>query len=91
MSEKKGNQKSVNEFLDFCLKGLELKNDAALSRALEVAPPVISKFRNARLNIGDCFLARVQEAFELKGKAVSLRTMREMAKVPFKLEINNKR
>jgi len=31
---------------------LKLKNDAALSRALEVAPPVISKIRHRRLPVG---------------------------------------
>ena len=32
-----------NNLLDTLIKQLHLKNDAALSRALEVAPPVISK------------------------------------------------
>ena len=38
-----------NNLLDTLIKQLHLKNDAALSRALEVAPPVISKIRHRRL------------------------------------------
>jgi plasmid maintenance system antidote protein VapI len=36
-----------------------LKNDAALSRALEVAPPVISKIRTGRLKLGANMLVRL--------------------------------
>lgn len=39
-------------FLDALIDTLDLKNDAALSRALGVAPPVISKIRNNRLPVG---------------------------------------
>ena len=38
--------------LDHLKLKLKLKNDAALSRALEVAPPVISKIRWGRLAFG---------------------------------------
>ncbi|MFZ6772281.1 hypothetical protein ACO0LB_06140 [Undibacterium sp. SXout7W] len=38
-----------------------LKNDAALARALEVAPPVISKLRNGRLPVGASFVIRLHE------------------------------
>jgi hypothetical protein len=41
-----------NNLLDTLIKHLHLKNDAALSRALEVAPPVISKIRHRRLPVG---------------------------------------
>ena len=34
---------------------LSLKNDAALSRALEVSPPVISKIRHRRLPVTDAY------------------------------------
>ena len=36
-------QYNPNRLLDTLIENLRLKNDAALSRALEVAPPVISK------------------------------------------------
>ena len=40
-----------NNLLDSLIEKLHLKNDAALSRALEVAPPVISKIRHRRLPV----------------------------------------
>ncbi|MCE2832276.1 MAG: hypothetical protein LW709_09535 [Oxalobacteraceae bacterium] len=43
-----------NNLLDSLIEKLHLKNDAALSRALEVAPPVISKIREvSNLSIRD--------------------------------------
>ena len=44
---------------------LNLKNDAALSRALEVSPPVISKIRSGKLRVSDGFILRVHETFDL--------------------------
>ena len=44
---------------------LNLKNDAALSRALEVAPPVISKIRHRRLPVGASLLIRMHEVTDL--------------------------
>ena len=44
---------------------LKLKNDAALSRALEVAPPVISKIRHRRLPVGASLLIRMHEVSDL--------------------------
>lgn len=38
-----------NALLDALMEKLRLKNDAALCRLLEVAPPVISKIRHKRL------------------------------------------
>lgn len=50
-----------NRLLDALIERLNLKNDAALSRALEVAPPVISKIRHARLPVGASMLIRMHE------------------------------
>lgn len=47
--------------LDELQQRLRLKNDAALSRALEVAPPVISKIRHRRLPVGASLLIRMHE------------------------------
>ena len=47
--------------LDAIIEKLQLKNDAALSRALEVAPPVISKIRHNTLPIGATILLRMHE------------------------------
>ncbi|WP_151446058.1 helix-turn-helix domain-containing protein [Lacisediminimonas profundi] len=52
---------------------LRLKNDAALSRALEVAPPVISKIRHRRLPVGASLLIRMHEVSNL-----SIEELREL-------------
>ena len=54
-----------NNLLDAIIENLGLKNDAALSRALEVAPPVISKIRHRRLPVGASLLIRMHEVSEL--------------------------
>lgn len=54
-----------NNLLDSLIERLNLKNDAALSRALEVAPPVISKIRHRRLPVGASLLIRMHEVSDL--------------------------
>jgi hypothetical protein len=54
-----------NRLLDALIEHLRLKNDAALARALEVAPPVISKIRHRRLPVGAALLIRMHEVSEL--------------------------
>lgn len=54
-----------NRLLDTLIERLRLKNDAALSRALEVAPPVISKIRHGRLPVGAAMLIRMHEVSDL--------------------------
>lgn len=39
------------------------KNDAHLSHILDVAPPVISKLRHGRLEVGPTLIIKVHEAF----------------------------
>ena len=62
-----------NHLLDTLIKKMSLKNDAALSRALEVAPPVISKIRHNRLPVGASLLIRMHEVSEL-----SIKELREL-------------
>lgn len=50
-----------NHLLDSLIVKLQIKNDAALSRVLEVAPPVISKIRHHRLPVGASILIRMHE------------------------------
>ncbi len=57
-----------NNLLDALIEKLKLKNDAALSRALEVAPPVISKIRHRRLPVGASLLIRMHEVSDLSIK-----------------------
>lgn len=47
-----------------------VKNDAALARLLEVAPPVISKIRSGRLTIGCALLIKIQDTFDMNLKDV---------------------
>jgi hypothetical protein len=62
-----------NKVLDALIEKLQLKNDAALSRVLEVAPPVISKIRHQTLPIGATILLRMHEASNL-----SIRELRSL-------------
>lgn len=50
-----------NRLLDTLIQHLELKNDAALSRKLEVSPPILSKVRHLRLPVGASLLIRMHE------------------------------
>jgi plasmid maintenance system antidote protein VapI len=62
-----------NRLLDTLIKKLQLKNDATLSRLLEVAPPVISKIRHKNLPVGASMLIRIHEETGL-----SIREIREL-------------
>lgn len=62
-----------NRLLDALIERLNLKNDAALSRLLSVAPPVISKIRHARLPVGASMLIRMHEETGL-----SIRELRDL-------------
>lgn len=50
-----------NALLDALIKKMKLKNDAALSRALDVHPPVISKIRHLTLPVGATMLIKMHE------------------------------
>jgi len=50
-----------DQLLDTLIERLGLKNDAALSRVLDVGPPLISKVRNRRLPLGSGLLIRMHE------------------------------
>ena len=62
-----------DRLLNTLIEKMRLKNDAALSRALEVAPPVISKIRHRRLPVGASLLIRMHEVSDL-----SIRELREL-------------
>ncbi|QGZ42610.1 hypothetical protein [Pseudoduganella flava] len=59
--------------LDALAERLGAKNDAALSRALEVAPPVLSKIRHGRLPVGATILLRMHEA-----SGIGIRELRDL-------------
>jgi plasmid maintenance system antidote protein VapI len=62
-----------DHLLDNLIKKLSLKNDAALSRALEVAPPLISKIRHRRVPVGASLLIRMHEVSDM-----SVRELRDL-------------
>jgi hypothetical protein len=59
------NRYNPDNLLDGIIARLRLKNDAALARALEVAPPLISKIRHRRLPVGASLLIRMHEVTDL--------------------------
>lgn len=71
--ERSGIVYNPDSLLDALIDKLGLKNDAALSRALEVAPPVISKIRHRRLPVGASLLIRMHEVSDL-----SIRQLRDL-------------
>ncbi|WP_428718551.1 hypothetical protein [Undibacterium curvum] len=54
-------QPAANVMLDALIAEMRLKNDAALARRLEVAPPVISKLRHGTLSVGATLLISAHE------------------------------
>jgi hypothetical protein len=69
--------KEVNKLFDICIADHSLKNDAALSRTLKVAPPVISKMRHGTLFPGASILVSIHENIGL-----SFQEMRKILGVP---------
>ncbi|MBI1771781.1 MAG: hypothetical protein HYR68_05460 [Burkholderiales bacterium] len=57
-----------NHLFDTLIKRLHLKNDAALAKMLDVAPPVISKIRHLRLPIGASLMITMHEISDLSIK-----------------------
>lgn len=57
----KNQKQTVADMLDLVLEQENLRNDAALARALNVAPPVISKVRNGALPLGSSMLVKLHE------------------------------
>lgn len=66
-----------NALLDFAIEALNLKNDAALARALEVAPPQISMVRHRLRPIGPTLLLKLHDL-----TALSAKELRRIAGMP---------
>ena len=62
-----------NHLIDILLRTLQLRNDAALAKVLDVGPPLISKIRHRRLPVGASILIRMHEVTSL-----SVRQLRDM-------------
>ncbi len=54
-----------NKLLDVAMNAARIRNDAGLSRLLEVAPPVISKIRHGRLPVGATLAIAITEVTPL--------------------------
>lgn len=50
------------ELLNKMAKEFRLKNDAAVAKFLDLAPPVVSKIRNGKLEVGASVILRVMKA-----------------------------
>ena len=62
-----------NKLLDTLIEKLHLKNDAELCRVLEVQPPIISKIRHRKLNVGATILLRMHET-----STIPIRELKEL-------------
>ena len=72
-----------NALFDELIRVLKLKNDAALARVLEVAPPVLSKMRHKNIPVGATMLIRMHEESGLSIK--ELRALMGDRRMKFKV------
>lgn len=54
-----------HRLLDTLIEKMRLKNDAELCRVLEVQPPIVSKIRHRKLQVGATILLRMHEKSEI--------------------------
>lgn len=65
VDESSKNTYDPDRLLEALIERMNLKNDAALSRALAVSPPVISKIRHRRLPVTGSLLIRMHEVTDM--------------------------
>ena len=68
---------NANKLFDTIIDEARLKNDAALAKAIKVAPPVISKMRHGALKVGATMILALHEVF-----GVPVARIRELLKEP---------
>lgn len=64
------NDYTPNGLLNMLIEIGKLKNDAALARMLEVAPPVISKIRHGTLKFGASLIIRAHLVSGMEVRAI---------------------
>jgi len=64
------NKLTVSELIDALIIRMDLKNDAKLSKLLELAPPVISKLRSGKLKLGATVIIRIHEKTGMSVKEI---------------------
>jgi plasmid maintenance system antidote protein VapI len=62
-----------NNLIDFLRLELKCANDAALAKALEIAPPIISKIRHRKLAVCASLLIRMHEV-----SGLTIRELRDL-------------
>jgi plasmid maintenance system antidote protein VapI len=58
------------KLLDAVKKRYAIKNDAELSRKLDVPPPTISKIRSGKVNVSADMILRIHETFDMPVKEI---------------------
>lgn len=71
-AEQTQQQLKVNgdKFVDGLLRKCQIKNDAALCRILEIAPPRISKIRHGKIPISADLILRIHDTLALSIKEI---------------------
>lgn len=72
-TDEQGGDYSPGRLLDTLAAKLNARNDAALARAIEVAPAIVSKIRHGRLPVGASILLRMHEA-----SGIGIRELRDL-------------
>jgi len=65
-------ERKDHALLDYLLKTYKIKNDAQLSKALNVMPPVISKIRNRKYPVSAVMILEIHEQFEMPIKQIKV-------------------
>lgn len=68
---------AATHVLDHVAELKKCKNDAALARLLDVAPPVVSKWRHARLAMGPAHILRIHELDPMQLPVSNIRELLE--------------
>jgi plasmid maintenance system antidote protein VapI len=58
------------KLLDAVKERYSVKNDAELSRKLDVPPPTISKIRSGKVNVSADMILRIHETFDMPVKEI---------------------
>jgi plasmid maintenance system antidote protein VapI len=58
------------KLLDAVKERYSVKNDAELSRKLDVPPPTISKIRSGKVSVSADMILRIHETFEMPVKEI---------------------
>lgn len=67
-----------NAFIDWLITDVyQVKNDSALSQAMGIAPPVLSKIRHRKLAVGCSMLVKIHEKSGMCTQDIKARMFRQ--------------